>query len=442
MSSGIKSITRTVFDSGGGRQISGSRSLSGSLAQPSPVGIVGGGPGRVGEGFFGGLGSGTAPTVIISTGFITRYYQDWIVGVGVSTPAALTFSKDMLASSLAGSARVTLIRDELAADQDLSVAVSTAYASASREFTLMSSAGGGLWAHNHTYRVDIDTSAVDEEGIPLVSSASFVFQTRLSPPEANVVKPPPLANDGSLVVMTPGALTQEGHVEISTFAVGSYEGLIAAANSRFASDHRGGKIHEIRAVDFYNAAQVKTAAEFTGSQTTLYFKYKDLNGDGIIDGGSPDSAQVSNAKLYALDEAEGVWVELPGAQVSVSSSAVYCAIPHLSYYAIGTSLGSAFGQIFAYPSPFRPHGPEAGIGAGLTGTDEGGITFMNLPLNSKVEVYNVRGELVWDGRLANWSGKLVWDTRTNGGQKAGSGVYIYVVTTPEGKKIDKLSIVR
>jgi phosphodiesterase/alkaline phosphatase D-like protein len=92
----------------------------------------------------------------------------------------------------------------------------------------------------------------------------------------------------------------------------------------------------------------------------------------------------------------------------------------------------AFGaeiDIHPYPNPFR--------------ASEGvpGVTFVNLPGNSKVTIATVSGSVV---REAEGIGpdEWIWDVKNNGGGELASGVYLYRVDYPDGSSSGKVMVIR
>lgn len=91
-------------------------------------------------------------------------------------------------------------------------------------------------------------------------------------------------------------------------------------------------------------------------------------------------------------------------------------------------------QTFAYPNP----GPDAA----------GNVTFKyNLQAAGEVtlKIYDVGGRLVKELRETGAPGSnttLEWDGTNRNGQKAGSGVYIYILEGDGGRLTDKLAIIR
>jgi hypothetical protein len=135
-------------------------------------------------------------------------------------------------------------------------------------------------------------------------------------------------------------------------------------------------------------------------------------------------------------------VRLPTSSVDTAARTVSAPLAHFSSYALIAAEDLSAADAYAFPVPFRPHGPNSGSGAGRTGREETGITFTELPAQGTIEVFNVRGERVWRSDIPNASGQLRWDVRNQSGQPVASGVYLYVIQSPKDKKTGKLAIVR
>jgi hypothetical protein len=86
-------------------------------------------------------------------------------------------------------------------------------------------------------------------------------------------------------------------------------------------------------------------------------------------------------------------------------------------------------NIKVYPNPFKKS----------SGHDS--IIFENLTLNTKIKVYNITGELVFEHSTNDVV--FYWDTKNNSGKKLASGVYIYLISNDQGERIiNKLAIIR
>ena len=84
-----------------------------------------------------------------------------------------------------------------------------------------------------------------------------------------------------------------------------------------------------------------------------------------------------------------------------------------------------------YPNPFNPRTA---------------ITYsLQAPGRLRVEVYNLRGELVAtpaDGQYPAGQGQVIWDGLDARGRAMPSGVYVYLVKTPRGHSLGKMTLVR
>ena len=75
-----------------------------------------------------------------------------------------------------------------------------------------------------------------------------------------------------------------------------------------------------------------------------------------------------------------------------------------------------------YPNPFKPS-------LGHTR-----ITFSRLTAHTKLKVFNIAGELVYETEVDTPLGELAWDVTNNFGQKLASDLYIYLITDNNGHK--------
>ena len=74
-------------------------------------------------------------------------------------------------------------------------------------------------------------------------------------------------------------------------------------------------------------------------------------------------------------------------------------------------------QAHCYPNPYKPN-------SGLGHTK---ITFSRLTSHSKLKIFNVAGELVYDTEADTPNGEFAWNAVNNKGEKLASGVYVYLV---------------
>ena len=71
------------------------------------------------------------------------------------------------------------------------------------------------------------------------------------------------------------------------------------------------------------------------------------------------------------------------------------------------------------------------------------IKFADLTSHTKVQIFNIIGELVYEDEKDTPFGELVWDVKNSIGEPIASGVYIYMITNNNGQtKKGKLAIIR
>jgi hypothetical protein len=75
-----------------------------------------------------------------------------------------------------------------------------------------------------------------------------------------------------------------------------------------------------------------------------------------------------------------------------------------------------------YPNPFAP-----------TLAVDKVLKFDNIPVRSRIRIFTVTGELVWE--KSDVGGRVQWDGTNQGGSAAVSGIYIYLVDLENGEKI-------
>ncbi|MDI6781684.1 MAG: Ig-like domain-containing protein, partial [bacterium] len=91
-------------------------------------------------------------------------------------------------------------------------------------------------------------------------------------------------------------------------------------------------------------------------------------------------------------------------------------------------------KVCCYPNPF------------VKGRGNNEITFDNLTPNAQVKIYTIAGELVYDSGMQDTSAKgykLTWDVKNQLDEDIASGIYLYLVTNPEGDTVTgKIGIIR
>ena len=174
----------------------------------------------------------------------------------------------------------------------------------------------------------------------------------------------------------------------------------------------------------------------------LNLRYKDANDDGILDGSNPP-VRVNTLNAWILDQDVNSWVQVPGGAVDQDAKMLTVFFGMPGVYALLGAQDQSVVNVKAYPVPFRPNGPQAGIGQGQTGTETAGITFDNLPQSGNITIYTLDGRLVKKMEIPETFGiaKLAWDVKTASGERAASGVYIWRAVSGSNAKTGKLMVI-
>lgn len=70
------------------------------------------------------------------------------------------------------------------------------------------------------------------------------------------------------------------------------------------------------------------------------------------------------------------------------------------------------------------------------------ITFTDLPADCTIEIHSLSGELVQRIIEVNGDGEATWDLKNKSGENVRSGVYSYVIITPQERKTGKIVITK
>jgi len=180
-----------------------------------------------------------------------------------------------------------------------------------------------------------------------------------------------------------------------------------------------GYIHEIRLEN--------GQTEFS-KDIEILLPYKDTDGDGRI-----DDKEIGTNKLlvYSCKNLTSVWERESSITVDKTNKVIVIKTKHLSYYAIFAVLSNDLTTAHVYPNPYKPS---------LGHTN---ILFTSLTGRTKVQVFDVSGELIYEDEKDTPAGELSWDAKNSKGEPIASGVYIYLITNRNSQtKRGKLAIVR
>jgi len=125
---------------------------------------------------------------------------------------------------------------------------------------------------------------------------------------------------------------------------------------------------------------------------------------------------VSGSAQSASYIISGAFVEVPAAVATLSA-------PNLN-------------DAYVYPNPFKPNSPGSFQAAK--------ITFKHLPAETRIEVFAITGRRVAElHKTDSTVDYYEWNATNNDGQKLGSGVYLYFMTSPDGSKAKgKFAVIR
>ena len=193
------------------------------------------------------------------------------------------------------------------------------------------------------------------------------------------------------------------------------------------------------------SAQIRASSDEELSANTVEYKSdSQLNGLVTIQLSYPNDItgwKESNLRIYTLNEDSANWEEVAGDQlihregkivsVSVAGSELMTGKVYRLFALAGTL--DTLDEVKVFPNPYKPN-------SGLGHTK---ITFTNLIAESTVKIYSLTGELVRTLNDDGGLGQINWDAANDDGQKVASGLYIFLVTSADGKhKSGKLAIIK
>jgi hypothetical protein len=156
------------------------------------------------------------------------------------------------------------------------------------------------------------------------------------------------------------------------------------------------------------------------------------------------SVAASALEAWGWSADTGQWERIGGVTFDAATGRATFAVGHFSFFTLAAPVAATttLGAFTVYPNPWVPNDGNATTGVEFTGAANTGITFENIPQGATLEIYTPLGE-----RVARWtidaSGGTQWDVRNARGDRVASGVYVYVVRTPQGeRKVGKFAVVR
>ncbi len=116
--------------------------------------------------------------------------------------------------------------------------------------------------------------------------------------------------------------------------------------------------------------------------------------------------------------------------VNVGARTITATLNHFSLFQlILRTAASGLSNVLVYPNPFYPN------------RGQGFVTIDRIPASSKVRVYTLSGEKVWDA-TAGSTGVVIWKGLNKSGNLVASGIYLAVIDSSAGKKVLKIAVER
>jgi len=404
-------------------------------------------------GYFSGYASGSLGnfSLIRATIGTSKIIQDgYQVGVPLTASVQLVFTSTLNPSTIASGIQVIQIMDHLGQSQN-NLVLSTYTYDATGSTVVLSAQGA--WLGNSVYEVVVNSNLQSIDGFALAEEAHVPFMTVLNPHEDNVVlhpiptagipqAPSTTSNLGISLSIPTDALSDYSYVLISQDPVHSPlqadPAILQTATQK--AKNTGGDYETPLALQ--EIAAYNEQGRPVSLSKTITYSISYTGAQGLVTGTNLP-IRSTTLSLWTLDPVHELWVKMPDSRAG--GTTVAGPITRFSVYALmGSSDGNA-SSVFAYPIPWRPHGPNAGSGPGQTGTDDSGITFSNLPSECAIKIYTISGDKVRELRHSDLSGPVAqekWDGNTTSGGHAASGVYLWRVESATDAKNGKLMLIR
>jgi hypothetical protein len=148
-----------------------------------------------------------------------------------------------------------------------------------------------------------------------------------------------------------------------------------------------------------------------------------------VEGNVKLSVQIDPVSHIATISSTGDWGNQEKLIFTVTDVDSFFDEAAITVYSDSSFIPESSAEINAYPIPYRPT------------QHNNGITFLDIPENSTLIIYNLLGEPVF--KIDNISGFYNWDVKNSSGKVVNSGLYLYYFKN-KNKKISsgKLVIIR
>jgi len=404
------------------------------------------------SGYFSAFASGCIGNFSLVSAVVgpSKILQDGTqVGVPLGATIELVFSGSLDPSTIAAGIQANLLNDHLGNARDQIVPSSYTYGVVGTTVVI---AAQGRWLGNTFYDIIGNGSLRSIDGFALAAPTHTPFMTVLDPNEDNVVLRPIPVSAGTPAPAAVGGASIHLDIPTGSFADYSYvlvsrdplhsplqadPKTIEAANQKAQAS--GGAYQTPLALQEVAAYNEQGLPMTLAKSVTFSVSYS----GGALFTGSGAPIRPQSLSFWNLDSAHALWVKMPDSRPNGAD--VIGAVARFSVYALMGSADPDASQVYVFPLPWRPHGPNAGSGPGQTGTEAEGITFSNLPSECDITIFTVSGAQVRKLHHSDLTGLVAqerWDGNTSGGQHTASGVYLWRVESSSDSKNGKLMLIR
>jgi hypothetical protein len=282
-------------------------------------------------------------------------------------------------------------------------------------------------ANNSCVTVSTITKSVYELGVSTyISHLTGGTETKIKPGfgEIKVTIPSNAVTKDVYVLINSDPMTNPISIDSHT---------ITTANEKIKTDVTKKLIdNSIIELNMFDLTGTRSTDTFS-HEIVLTIPYPDENNDGFIDNVTP-SVKVESFRVVALNKISQQW-ELPEGNQSLDKTkkTVSVSLRHFSVYALIAVMPAEtnLSKVYFYPNPLR-----------LSLADKK-ITFVNLADYTKLKIFTISGELVYEEEKETPNGILYWYGRNNSGEEVASGVYIYLISNNNGeKKTGKIAVIK
>lgn len=176
---------------------------------------------------------------------------------------------------------------------------------------------------------------------------------------------------------------------------------------------------KIKNLEIHKRLFILGSAAVTLSITAIAFAVMEGGGFSLLGKllGMASYTQSSDAR-YSLEQTVG---EPVGVTSMASKDGMY-EISSTVNLGAASKLEPDLAKAHCYPNPYRPSRGHKKI------------TFSRLTDHTRLMIFNIAGELIYETEEATPSGELVWNVVNKYGERIASGVYIYLISDAAGKK--------